>query len=85
MVYLHLSRRHLHAAPNPLEQLHVTAPPVVRGLISCGNRRSREPARRGGAVSELSRNQSSEEREVAMLMQRTRLRARVGRTGLAFG
>jgi site-specific recombinase XerD len=29
-VYLHLSRRHLHAAPNPLEQLHVTSPPVVR-------------------------------------------------------
>jgi site-specific recombinase XerD len=28
-VYLHLSRRHLHAAPNPLEQLHVTAPPVM--------------------------------------------------------
>ena len=28
-VYLHLSRRHLHAAPNPLEQLHVTTPPVV--------------------------------------------------------
>ena len=28
-VYLHLSRRHLHAAPNPLEQLHVTRPPVV--------------------------------------------------------
>src|SRR2546428_2799559 len=28
-VYLHLSRRHLHAAPNPLEQLHVTAPSVV--------------------------------------------------------
>ena len=28
-VYLHLSRRHLHAAPNPLEQLHVTPPPVV--------------------------------------------------------
>jgi site-specific recombinase XerD len=28
-VYLHLSRRHLHAAPIPLEQLHVTSPPVV--------------------------------------------------------
>jgi site-specific recombinase XerD len=28
-VYLHLSRRHLHAAPNPLEQLHVATPPVV--------------------------------------------------------
>ena len=28
-VYLHLSRRHLHAAPNPLEQLQVTPPPVV--------------------------------------------------------
>jgi integrase/recombinase XerD len=28
-VYLHLSRRHLHAAPIPLEQLHVTPPPVV--------------------------------------------------------
>jgi integrase/recombinase XerD len=27
-VYLHLSRRHLQAAPNPLEQLHVSAPPV---------------------------------------------------------
>jgi len=28
-VYLHLSRRHLHAAPNPLEQLHVATPPVI--------------------------------------------------------
>jgi hypothetical protein len=28
-VYLHLSRRRLHATPNPLEPLHVTAPPVV--------------------------------------------------------
>ncbi len=28
-VYLHLSRRHLHAAPNPLEQLHVPSPPVM--------------------------------------------------------
>ena len=28
-VYLHLSRRHLHAAPIPLEQLQVTPPPVV--------------------------------------------------------
>ena len=28
-VYLHLSRRHLHAAPNPLEQLHVTPPLVL--------------------------------------------------------
>jgi site-specific recombinase XerD len=28
-VYLHLSRRHLHAAPNPLEQLHVATPSVV--------------------------------------------------------
>jgi integrase/recombinase XerD len=28
-VYLHLSRRHLHAAPIPLEQWHVTPPPVV--------------------------------------------------------
>ena len=28
-VYLHLSRRHLHAAPNPLERLHVTPPLVV--------------------------------------------------------
>jgi site-specific recombinase XerD len=28
-VYLHLSRRHLHAAPMPLEQLRVTPPPVV--------------------------------------------------------
>jgi len=28
-VYLHLSRRHLHAAPIPLEQLHVASPPVV--------------------------------------------------------
>jgi integrase/recombinase XerD len=28
-VSLQLSRRHLHAAPNPLEQLHVTVPPVV--------------------------------------------------------
>jgi integrase/recombinase XerD len=28
-VYLHLSRRHLHAAPNPLEQLQLTPPPVV--------------------------------------------------------
>jgi site-specific recombinase XerD len=29
-VYLHLSRRHLQAAPNPLEQLHVSSPPVLR-------------------------------------------------------
>ena len=28
-VYLHLSRRHLHAAPIPLEQLQVTPPPVL--------------------------------------------------------
>ena len=28
-VYLHLSRRHLQAAPNPLEQLRVVAPPVL--------------------------------------------------------
>jgi site-specific recombinase XerD len=28
-VYLHLSRRHLQAAPNPLEQLHVSPPPVL--------------------------------------------------------
>ena len=28
-VYLHLSRRHLQAAPNPLEQLHVTPPAVL--------------------------------------------------------
>jgi integrase/recombinase XerD len=28
-VYLHLSRRHLHAAPNPLEQLRVPAPRVL--------------------------------------------------------
>jgi site-specific recombinase XerD len=28
-VYLHLSRRHLHAAPNPLEQLEVPAPVVL--------------------------------------------------------
>ena len=28
-VYLHLSRRHLQAAPNPLEQLHVTPLPVM--------------------------------------------------------
>ena len=28
-VYLHLSRRHLHAAPNPLEQLQVPAPVVL--------------------------------------------------------
>jgi len=28
-VYLHLSRRHLHAAPMPLEQLHVVPPPVL--------------------------------------------------------
>jgi integrase/recombinase XerD len=28
-VYLHLSRRHLQAAPNPLEQLHVSSPPVL--------------------------------------------------------
>lgn len=28
-VYLHLSRRHLHAAPIPLEQLPSTPPPVV--------------------------------------------------------
>ncbi len=29
-VYLHLSRRHLQAAPNPLEQLHVAPPTVIR-------------------------------------------------------
>ena len=28
-VYLHLSRRHLQAAPNPLEQLQVPRPPVL--------------------------------------------------------
>jgi site-specific recombinase XerD len=28
-VYLHLSARHLQAAPNPLEQLQVPAPVVV--------------------------------------------------------
>jgi integrase/recombinase XerD len=28
-VYLHLSRRHLHAAPNPLEQLRVSPPTVL--------------------------------------------------------
>ena len=28
-VYLHLSRRHLQAAPNPLEQLHVACPVVL--------------------------------------------------------
>jgi integrase/recombinase XerD len=28
-VYLHLSRRHLHAAPNPLEQLQVPTPVVL--------------------------------------------------------
>jgi site-specific recombinase XerD len=28
-VYLHLSRRHLHAAPNPLEQLRVPVPVVL--------------------------------------------------------
>ena len=28
-VYLHRSRRHLHAAPNPLEQLQVATPPVL--------------------------------------------------------
>jgi integrase/recombinase XerD len=28
-VYLHLSRRHLHAAPNPLEQLRVPTPGVL--------------------------------------------------------
>jgi integrase/recombinase XerD len=28
-VYLHLSRRHLQAAPNPLEQLQVPAPKVL--------------------------------------------------------
>ena len=28
-VYLHLSLRHLQAAPSPLEQLHVSAPVVV--------------------------------------------------------
>jgi site-specific recombinase XerD len=28
-VYLHLSRRHLHAAPNPLERLRVTLPLVM--------------------------------------------------------
>jgi integrase/recombinase XerD len=29
-VYLHLAPRHLQAAPNPLEQLHVPAPGVLR-------------------------------------------------------
>jgi integrase/recombinase XerD len=29
-VYLHLSRQHLHAAPIPLDHLHVTPPSVVR-------------------------------------------------------
>lgn len=29
-VYLHLSRHHLQAAPNPLEHLHLTTPPVLR-------------------------------------------------------
>src|SRR4029453_6009507 len=28
-VYLHLSRRHLHAAPNPLERLRVGLPTVL--------------------------------------------------------
>jgi hypothetical protein len=28
-VYLHLSRRHLQAAPNPLEQLQMPAPVVL--------------------------------------------------------
>jgi site-specific recombinase XerD len=28
-VYLHLSRRHLQAAPNPLEQLHVPTPVIL--------------------------------------------------------
>ena len=28
-VYLHLSQRHLQAAPNPLEQLQVSAPVVL--------------------------------------------------------
>jgi site-specific recombinase XerD len=33
-VYLHLSRRHLHAAPNPLEQLQVPAPVGPPALAS---------------------------------------------------
>ena len=47
-VYLHLSRRHLHAAPNPLEQLHVTPPPVMPRSRLLRKPPSREPARRGG-------------------------------------
>jgi integrase/recombinase XerD len=38
-VYLHLSRRHLHAAPNPLEQLQVPTPVVLHR-----SRLLREPA-----------------------------------------
>ena len=38
-VYLHLSRRHLHAAPNPLEQLQRDgATWCCRGRGCCGNR-----------------------------------------------
>jgi site-specific recombinase XerD len=47
-VYRHLSRRHLHAAPIPLEQRHVTPPPGCRDPACCGNRCRREPACRGG-------------------------------------
>ena len=48
-VYLHLSRRHLQAAPNPLEQLQVPdarGPPPVAAAAETD--RSREPACRGG-------------------------------------
>ena len=33
-MYLHLSQRHLQAAHNPLEQLHVAAPVVLRDVKS---------------------------------------------------
>ena len=48
-VYLHLSPRHLQAAPNPLEQLQVPdagGPAIGRGCSA--NPRSHEPACRGG-------------------------------------
>ena len=47
-VYLHLSRRHLQAAPNPLEQLPVPTPHGGPRSRLFDNRRRREPAGRGG-------------------------------------
>ena len=47
-VYLHLSRRHLHAAPIPLEQLRSRRRRSCRDRGWCESRHSRDPARRGG-------------------------------------